>query len=135
MKFIRFMSFCLFLVLSCKSYAHENKYVFIGQNEGNGQAKTAFILELRGDDLENHVQISESGEVYLKVDKIIAVPKETFFHFASEGQELYVAEEDVTQCGSRVAPQKWQCPYCHHWWEIGEKCSNPKCPVNQWKKK
>jgi hypothetical protein len=137
MKFIRFISFCLFLVLSCKSYAHENKYVFVGQNEGNGQAKTAFILELMGDDLENHVQISESGEVYLKVDNIIAVPKETFSNFASHGnaQGLYEFEEDLTQCGSRVVkPPKWQCPYCRLWWEMGEKCTNGNCPKNQWKK-
>lgn len=80
MKLIKFISFFLFAVTCCISYADENKYIFVGQNGSDG--KTAFILELIGDELKNHVQISENGEVYLKVDKITAIPKETFSHFA-----------------------------------------------------
>ncbi|GEM_PF-3554452 len=38
-------------------------------------------------------------------------------------------------CGSRVQPKMWQCPYCHLWWELGEKCQNKECPKNKWKKK
>jgi len=38
-------------------------------------------------------------------------------------------------CGSRVQPRRWQCPYCHLWWELGEECTNKECPTNQWKKK
>jgi hypothetical protein len=37
-------------------------------------------------------------------------------------------------CGGRVQPKRWQCPYCHRWWDLGEKCTNEECPTNQWKK-
>lgn len=83
MKLVRFVSFFLFIVLCCTSYAHENKYVFVGQNGTDKCAQTAFILELIDDDLENHVMMNENGEVYLKVDKIIAIPKDTLIHFAN----------------------------------------------------
>lgn len=79
MKFMKFISF-LFTIICCTSYAHENKYIFIGQSGNEG--KTAFVLELVGDDFGDNVQINENGEVYLKVDKIIAIPKNTFAHFA-----------------------------------------------------
>lgn len=55
-------------------------FLFVGQNGNDG--KIAFVLDLVGDDLENHVQINENGEVYLKVDKIVAIPKDTLSHFA-----------------------------------------------------
>ena len=83
MKFIRVFSFFLFVVTCCTSYANENKYIFVGQTGNDEFAKTAFVLELVGDDLEQHVQINETGEVYLKVDKIVAIPKETFSRFAN----------------------------------------------------
>lgn len=153
MRFIKFISFCLFAIFCCASYAHENNYIFVGQNGADESAQTAFILELLGDDLENHVMMNENGEMYLKVDKIVAIPKETFIRFAdpnefmnthtapcskiiqSDGQQFYAFAGDVIQCGSKVAPKKWQCPYCHYWWEIGESCTNDNCPTNQWKKK
>lgn len=115
MKFIRSISFFLFLIICSASYAHENKYIFVGQNN---EGKTAFVLELV-DDLGDNIQINENGEVYIKVDKIIAV-----------------TEENVTEYGGRVSPQpqKWKCPYCYLWWEMGERCGNKKCPTNQWKK-
>ena len=50
---------------------------------------------------------------------------------------FYIISKDVSNsidlCGSKVSQrQKWQCPYCHQWWNIGEKCKNSKCPTNQW---
>src|SRR3990167_9529567 len=65
------------------SYGNENKYIFVGQTGSDELATTAFVLELIGDNLEQHVQINETGEVYLKVDKIVAIPKETFSRFAN----------------------------------------------------
>lgn len=35
---------------------------------------------------------------------------------------------------NRVQAKKWQCPYCHYWWDYGKKCTNPDCPTMQWKK-
>jgi len=54
----------------------------------------------------------------------------------SDEQEFYAYGEEIIEYGSRVSPlpKKWKCPYCNHWWEIGEKCQNKDCPTNQWKK-
>jgi hypothetical protein len=154
MRLIKVVSFCLFAILCCISHAHENKYIFVGQNGADECSQTVFILELVGDDPGNHVMINDNGEIYLKVDKIVAIPKETFTHIAtsnefinthaaqhsnivySDAQEFYAFAGDVIQCGSRAskAPKKWQCPYCHYWWEAGETCTNDNCPTNQWKK-
>lgn len=115
MKLIKYIFFFLFFS-SCFSYANENKYTFVGQNN---EGKTAFILELV-DDLGDNIQINENGEVYIKVDKIIAV-----------------SEENVTEYGGRVStkPKTWKCPYCNRRWEFGEECKNEECATNQWKKK
>lgn len=83
MKFIRFFAFFLLVITCCTTYGNENKYVFVGQNENDGLAKTAFVLELIGDNLEQYFQINDNGEVCLKLDKIVAIPKETFSHFAA----------------------------------------------------
>lgn len=136
MKFTRIMSFFLFTVICCLSYADENKHIFIGQR-GNGELeKTAFILELVEDDVENYVHISENGEVYLKVDKIIAISADNSVNslLAIESSNF---QETVIPYGSRVSPQPkpWKCPYCGSWWKLGEECKKEDCPTNQWKKK
>ena len=127
MTLIKRIFFFLFTVISFTSYANDNSYILVGQNGSEG--KTAFVLELTGDDLGDNVQISENGEIYLKVDKIIAMPS----GFANAYSDA--AAENTIECGSRVyKPEKWKCPYCYHWWEMGERCQNEKCPTNQWKK-
>ena len=51
-------------------------------------------------------------------------------------QGFYPYGEEVIEYGSRVSPEpkKWKCPYCNHWWMMGEQCKNKDCPTNQWKK-
>lgn len=68
------------------SYANaEHQHVFLGQvQDGNNSAKTIFMLDLVGDDLENHVMITETGEVFLKVDKIVAIPRNQLFFYSDE---------------------------------------------------
>jgi len=128
------LSFFFFVVSYGTSYAHENKGVFVGQNGD----ETTFILEVIRDVPNDHILISEEGEVYIKVDKVIPIQADNllfmhnlFFGLRSHGFE----EEDVENCGSRIPPKKWQCPYCYLWWEMGERCQNPLCPTNQWKNK
>jgi hypothetical protein len=131
MKLMKFISFFLFAILCCTSYAHENKYIFVGQNENDNCAQTAFILELDGEDLEDHIQKKENGEVYLKVNKIIAVPKGTLIHFANlvnatgspntamaaNAMVDNIDEEEVRCRGCRFTyyarPGHRDCPRCH----------------------
>ncbi|MCI0381939.1 MAG: hypothetical protein L0207_02665 [Chlamydiae bacterium] len=112
MKFMKSIVFFLFIIC-CSSYANEDKYVLIGQN-GN---ETAFVLELE-DNLGDNIQVTENGEVYLKVDRVFAVRK------------------GITLHGGRVTqgPQQWHCPYCGYWWDFGKECENDKCATNRWKK-
>lgn len=44
---------------------------------------------------------------------------------------LYVLECDITKYEAEKE-RKWKCPYCHHWWPIGQKCQNSECPTNKW---
>ena len=90
MKSIQFILFSLFASVQCVSYAQENTHIFVGQNDENGSAKTAFILELVGEDANDHVLMNDKGELYLKVDRIVAIPKDNLFNFMafSGAQEL-----------------------------------------------
>ena len=92
MKLIRVIPFFLFAAISCISYAKEDKCIFIGQNEV-GDAKTVFILEMPGDDFENYVHTNEHGEVYLKVNKISVISKETLNQvvFSSAGRDIHAS--------------------------------------------
>lgn len=118
------------------SYAHENAYTLVGKSYG--EERPVFVLEVT-EDIGENIQINENGEVYIRADKIIVVSKTPFcqdvvgFMDSSDSRSM----EDVTFCGSRVSqpPKKWQCPYCHFWWEIGERCMNPDCPTNRWDKR
>ena len=49
-------------------------------------------------------------------------------------QGFFVFEENLNLCGSRLGPQKWKCPYCSLWWELGKPCDNKNCPKQQWKR-
>lgn len=49
----------------------------------------------------------------------------------SDQAGLYILENDITSCYS-VAEKQWKCPYCYHWWPIGQKCENENCPTNKW---
>ena len=133
MTLMKYIFFFLFTVVSFTSYANDNTYILVGQNGSEG--KTAFVLELTCDDLGDNVQISENGEIYLKVDKIIAMPNGSYQNGFVNSYSAE-AEENTIECGSRVyRPKRWQCPYCHHWWEMGERCKNEECATNQWEKK
>jgi hypothetical protein len=95
----------------CLSYAHENRYILVGQNNCQGCTKTAFILDLRGDNLEHQLQISDNGEVYLKVDKIIAFSEKELSQCANQ-QGLSVNFDDfmsTTEIQSLINA-KFGCP-------------------------
>jgi len=49
----------------------------------------------------------------------------------TDQQGLYIFENDIVNCGLG-GEKEWKCPYCFHWWPIGQKCANPKCPTNKW---
>lgn len=123
MKFVRNIVLFLFAVACSISYTDENKYVFVGQNESEGCAKTAFILELIGEDLSDHIQISENGEMYLKVDKILAIPKEALApttYFASAAHSFDVNSDAkwpwtvfvCNRCGFANPPYNVSCEKC-----------------------
>lgn len=158
---MHFLKKCFFFVpvlIGCMFSvdAHENKCVFVGQNG----TESVFTLEIIGDLPADHIQIDPNGEVHIKVDKIIAVPKETFSQFSEAsasahsidqflafmnqnramsyyGDIGYFAFAGYGQDYSSNASQrekKWQCPYCYMWWEYGERCQNKECPTNRWGK-
>lgn len=127
MKLKKLVPFLLLLIFCFTSYAHENRCVIVGQNAK--EEKTTFVLEMSEDNWKN-VHINENGEVYIRAEKIIVIPNNCL-----NEQGFYPFEGDVTSCGSKVSkPKTWQCPYCHHWWELGEKCKYEDCPTNRWEK-
>lgn len=120
MKLIRVISFFLFAAISCISYAKENKCIFIGQNEGD-DAKTVFILEMLGDDFDNYIHTNEHGEVYLKVNKLLAISKETLNQvvFSYPGHE-YMQVDESTIFNS----WKCDCGAWNHKWDNPTHCGN-----------
>ncbi len=112
MKFIKFSVFFLFGLTCFTTYGNENKYIFVGQNENEGTAKTAFVLELIGEDLNEYFQINDNGEVYLRVDKILAIPKETFSHFVHLAETSSTAFPDLGQLNNHYREQEVWCRKC-----------------------
>lgn len=49
----------------------------------------------------------------------------------TDQQGIYIFEDDITNYGVE-REKKWKCPYCHHWWPVGQRCQNPECPTNKW---
>lgn len=49
----------------------------------------------------------------------------------TDQQGFYIFENDITNYAFE-REKKWKCPYCHHWWPIGQRCQNPECPTNKW---
>lgn len=44
---------------------------------------------------------------------------------------FYIFENDIINYNIDW-DNKWKCPYCFNWWELGEKCQNKDCPTNRW---
>lgn len=134
----RMKGICFFIaaLVSCISYAkaNENKYVFVGQ-KGN---ETAFVLDIISDDMENSVSIAENGEVWIKVDKIVAIPKDQLAQCANHDQPFEEntaatllpcflmsnasfqenADEQEVRCPKCrfyyiPRPPTWDCPRCN----------------------
>lgn len=54
-------------------------------------------------------------------------------HIGYDAQGYYLPNQySAWQGDPIVQPKQWKCPYCGHWWFIGEKCKNPECATNQW---
>ena len=130
MKLIKLVSLFLFTIISCTTFADENKYIFVGQNEMAESTETAFILEVADGALENHVHISENGEIYLKVDKIVAIPKSSLFNFQSSGNSF---SQSIQHSLRRDPPNlSWRCPkpnceIVNAWFNTTcKKCHTPK---------
>jgi hypothetical protein len=125
MKYIRFL---FLLTLSCTVFAAENKHIFVGQIATNGVEKSVFLLNLLDEaDLQNCMAITEDGEVYIKVDKIVAIPQSEIANFLVTGlapqysgfNRLLAADESPEiQCRNS------NCRY----WYAPRSCNGRKCP-------
>lgn len=118
---MKFLSFLL-LTFSCfTAQASESKYIFIGQQENGDQSKAMFILDLMGDDIDSYAKINDNGEVYLKVDKITAIPRENFVHFAQNGGCSTAATQRTDSSASSLSNEDNQpdimCYNCKYWFD------------------
>lgn len=85
----------------------------------------------------------ESGKLFFDSETDGAIPLDSVTYF---DDKCYISFAPLTSIdftledgnfqnyGGRIQeqPKKWQCPYCQHWWLLGERCQNKKCPTNQW---
>lgn len=62
-------------VISCTVFANENTSFFIGQIEGETGLQNAFILQIQEQDFKDRIRISDTGEIFIKIDKILSVDK------------------------------------------------------------
>jgi hypothetical protein len=119
---------CFFIaaLVSCISYvkANENKYVFVGQR-GN---ETAFVLDIISDDMANNVTIEENGEVWIKVDKIVAIPKDQLVECANHDNSIkenkaatlfpyfLISHASSHALHENADEQEVRCPRCHFYY-------------------
>lgn len=74
----------------------------------------------------NNLEIS-ANVIYIHLeDNLIATNV-----LRTDQQGLYIFETDITHY-EMASEKKWRCPYCYHWWPIGQRCQNKNCPTNQW---
>ena len=117
---IKRVIFFIAALVSCISYAkaHENKYYFVGKNGD----ETAFVLDIHSNNMENCVSISENGEVWLKVDKIVAIPK---------GESVIYFEDSMPKIKKVMAPPYFQSsndmPYSMNERSEDQEVKCPKC--------
>jgi hypothetical protein len=74
----------------------------------------------------NDLEISDNV-IYIHLDNNLI----TTNIIRNDQQGFYIFEDDITNYGVK-REKMWKCPYCNHWWEIGERCKNPDCPTNKW---
>ena len=86
------IGFVFLFMISCLSFANDNNYIFIGKNNDEQAEKTVFVLQLMSENFENYVHISDAGEVYLKVDKIV------------------VMQQKKVDCSSNLITDEWVLP-------------------------
>src|ERR1700722_3797728 len=96
MKTICLMLLFLIAALPFTSYDEESNHILVGQKDD----KVVFLLEVVGNDFENNVIVTESGEVYLKADKILTVPKEALMNFVAASAPNTSAAEGMAQIDS-----------------------------------
>ena len=131
MKYIRALFLLCFAGLHFTGYGQVSESIFIGQNNENGQLQTAFILNIIGDCQEKDFIISEDGEVYLKVDKIIALPKEALYSgiFANslmQNNNGSIALSDSYNEGPTIQCKNQKCNYKYNpKFYLGRRC--PRC--------
>jgi len=126
MNFIKQVSFFLLTILCCTSYAHENKYIFVGQNGNEGSP--AFILELLGSEAEQYCHISDSGEVYLKVDKIVAIPKNSLKLFTQMVTPSSAQNVSLASMQDQNDTERLRCSKCDtEYWATRGNRHCPKC--------
>lgn len=133
MKLMKFFSVLMFCIFCCTTYAHENKHIFIGQNGSGESAKTTFLLEVFStEDLNNSFVMNEDGEIYLKADQIVSIPKEMLADFALMGtlNAQNFAEGAIL---GRREPVQIRCPQCKMYYtpQPGQGCPNRECPSNR----
>lgn len=127
MKFIKTTLAFLSSITLFTGYAHENKQIFLGMTGHGKEEKVAFILNLLDEEVEKYLHISEdSGEVYLKVDSLVSMPKSALDHTGVWNSEQILApiqlmhskdESEVrcSKCRQYYSPQYYKgrkCPNC-----------------------
>jgi Zn finger protein HypA/HybF involved in hydrogenase expression len=112
MKFIKLCSFLLLAFFCYNIHAEENKYIFVGQNGSDSSAKTAFVLEITDENIDNVFLMNEAGEIYLKADKVVAVPKNLLMNFElASNTSLVESATHALENGN----ESWKCPVCKAW--------------------
>ena len=126
MKLMKFFSLLMFVILCCTTYAHENKYIFIGQNGSGESVQTAFVLEISAEEMNDICLMNEDGEIRLKADKVTRVPVDELANFfnvtscspaetATEAAENSVTDNEswgCPRCKARNTANAWYCWRC-----------------------
>lgn len=60
---------------SSTTFANENTSIFIVQIDDDNNPNTTFILDLENTDHLNRIKITDEGEIYVKINKIIPLSK------------------------------------------------------------
>lgn len=122
MKLMKLFLSLTLTLFCCTAFAHENKHFLIGLNGTGESAETAFIVEVSSDDLNDICVMSDEGEVYLKVDKIVAVPKEALLAYMPN-----TAAEAIANSFQENKYPMYECLNGHPAPNGDGWCNNKKC--------
>lgn len=102
-----FNTLCLIFILFCSTAAAIEEKIYLNEDEIKNSHDSFYIHQGHNVWLQTSTLHRDQTGLYTFSSNLCS-------HFIPGGKTEYI--------------KTWRCPYCHHYWPIGQKCQNKDCP-------